>query len=472
MYYVNYIYGLVPSKQGFTLIRESLYKALEADLPEGDNDFPNTPQSVAHLILKGFDYYTSHYNKHPEDILTGDQVIQAMESVDQFRGLECVRKPAVVRSRGSRDMAVAFVDVWDSKTGSRTKDLVNKNDTIFATCCGKARKEKDWTGECKHEIKCINCKGNHMANSTKCTYKRHQNNILWHDQRRATDMAIEREKCDNRRRTIHQSWETTSIVLDKCARYMDIIMFQEPGWKEVRRQPSTKDKEGDMAYGPPLHNSWHPFMEAFNNKDESRAARRVLTYINRRLDVFKPQLQSDILKHRDASLFTLHIPQPHRGIPHEFNILNEISTFKIVHGTRERANQINPSSPFMRLQELFTDLEIQYVHPINRGTPTRIPDDDNSRASIIDLVVASVALINQEGFHFKVKVDDRERWGSDHWPLQIEVPISGSEPEMRCKRKIKAWSEEEDNYMTQICGNISKTQNSYLSFSQLSKSVT
>ncbi|KAF7768456.1 hypothetical protein Agabi119p4_7699 [Agaricus bisporus var. burnettii] len=242
---VHFYLNLVPSKQGFMLIRESLYKALEVELPEGDSDLPNAPQSVAHLILKGFDYYTSQYNKRPEDILTGDQVIEAMGSVNQFRGLECVRRPAVVRSRGSRDMAVAFVDVWDSKTGSRTKDLVNKvyhirgklikveyarqrefvpqcqkcwkwnhgtsrcrlshqlcarcsqphktkNHTIFATCCGAARKKEDWTGECKHEIKCINCKGNHTADSTKCTYKRHQNNISWHDQRRATDMAIKR----------------------------------------------------------------------------------------------------------------------------------------------------------------------------------------------------------------------------------------------------------------------------------------
>ncbi|KAF7779141.1 hypothetical protein Agabi119p4_3486 [Agaricus bisporus var. burnettii] len=255
---VHFYLNLVPSKQGFTLIRDSLYKALEAELPEGDSNMPNAPQSVAHLILKGFDYYTSQYNKRPEDILTGDQVIEAMGSVDQFCGLECVRKPAVVRSRESKDMAVAFVDVWDSKTGSRTKELVNKvyhirgklikveyarqrkfvlqcqkcwkwnhgtsrcrlshqlcarcgqphmtkNHTVFATCCGAARKRKDWTGECKHEIKCINCKGNHTADSTKCTYKRHQNNILWHDQRRATDMAIEREKRDNRHRTIHQA---------------------------------------------------------------------------------------------------------------------------------------------------------------------------------------------------------------------------------------------------------------------------
>ncbi|EKM73363.1 hypothetical protein AGABI1DRAFT_134943 [Agaricus bisporus var. burnettii JB137-S8] len=66
---------------------------------------------------------------------------------------------------------------------------MTKNHTAFATCCGAARKREDWTGECKHEIKCINCKGNHTADSTK----------------RATDMAIEKEKRDNRRRTIHQA---------------------------------------------------------------------------------------------------------------------------------------------------------------------------------------------------------------------------------------------------------------------------
>ncbi|EKM74341.1 hypothetical protein AGABI1DRAFT_133377 [Agaricus bisporus var. burnettii JB137-S8] len=85
---VHFYLNLVPSKQGFMLIRESLYKALEAELPEEDSDMPNAPQSVAHLILKGFDYYTSQYNKRPEDILTGDQVIEAMGSVDQFRGLD------------------------------------------------------------------------------------------------------------------------------------------------------------------------------------------------------------------------------------------------------------------------------------------------------------------------------------------------------------------------------------------------
>ncbi|EKM73829.1 hypothetical protein AGABI1DRAFT_134011 [Agaricus bisporus var. burnettii JB137-S8] len=223
-----------------------------------------------------------------------------------------------------------------------------------------------------------------------------------------------------------KSWETTSIVLDKCAGYVDIIMFQEPGWKGVRRQPSTRNKEGDVACGPPLHNSWRPFTEAFDNRDEDRAARRVLTYINKRLDVFKPQLRSDIIKHRDTSIVTLHIPQPRRGIPHEFNILNVYNdgeTHAAVHELRRisetlprislcagdfniqdrtwdegAVNQIRPSSPFMRLQELFTDLEIQYVHPINRGTPTRIPDDENLRASVIDLVAASAALINQEAF--------------------------------------------------------------------------
>ncbi|EKM74399.1 hypothetical protein AGABI1DRAFT_133312 [Agaricus bisporus var. burnettii JB137-S8] len=38
---VHFYLNLVLSKQGFMLIRDSLYKALEAELPEGDSDMPN-----------------------------------------------------------------------------------------------------------------------------------------------------------------------------------------------------------------------------------------------------------------------------------------------------------------------------------------------------------------------------------------------------------------------------------------------
>ncbi|XP_006456079.1 hypothetical protein AGABI2DRAFT_121980 [Agaricus bisporus var. bisporus H97] len=303
---VHFYLNLVPSKQGFMLIRESLYKALEVELPEGDSDLPNAPQSVAHLILKGFDYYTSQYNKRPEDILMGDQVIEAMGSVDQFHGLECVRRPAVVRSRGSKDMVVTFVDVWDSKTGSHTKDLVNKvyhirgklikveytcqrefvpqcqkcwkwnhgtsrcrlnhqlcarcgqphmtkNHTVFTTCCRAARKKEDWTGECKHEIKCINCKGNHTLHVARRQYFDKQIHSMASDRKRPWDlMSWTRERklpavevildsegnsCNNEEKlfeTLHNTYNAVdNREVDMSSMYRELEEFEEREWVKL-----------------------------------------------------------------------------------------------------------------------------------------------------------------------------------------------------------------------------------------------
>jgi hypothetical protein len=113
----------VPTTPEFGHIKECLFKALDLDL-EGNDAF--APQSKAHLILKGFNYYTTRYSKRPEDILTGERVVKIMTSVQQFAGIECVCNPAVIRSKGSNDMAVVFMDIWDSQNGINLRNLVNK----------------------------------------------------------------------------------------------------------------------------------------------------------------------------------------------------------------------------------------------------------------------------------------------------------------------------------------------------------
>jgi hypothetical protein len=66
---VQFYLNIVPTTPEFGRIKESLFKTLDIDL-EGNDVF--APQSKAHLILKGFDYYTTRYSKRPEDILTGE----------------------------------------------------------------------------------------------------------------------------------------------------------------------------------------------------------------------------------------------------------------------------------------------------------------------------------------------------------------------------------------------------------------
>jgi hypothetical protein len=254
---VHFNLNKVPNQPEFDRIKECFFKALKKDTPEGDN--PTAPQSIAHLIFKGFNYYTNRFNRRPEDVLSGDKVIEMMSGVEQLRGLECVRKPSVVKSRGSNDMAVVFIDVWDSKNGLRTKNIVNKvyhiggklikveyarqrefvlqcqrcwawshgtsrcrinhqrcarcgqghmteNHNQFSTCCGAIRKERGVNGvECEHKLKCLNCIGEHTADSSKCVYKRHQNNRAWHDRRAEVDRQVAKERKERRNANITQA---------------------------------------------------------------------------------------------------------------------------------------------------------------------------------------------------------------------------------------------------------------------------
>jgi hypothetical protein len=221
-----------PNQPEYDRIKECIFKALNID-PEGNRGMV-APQSKVHLILKGFDFFKTQYSKRPEDILTSDNVIEHMQSVEQFVGLECVRKPAVVRSKGLNDMAVVFMDVWDSQNGFHMCNIVNKiyhiggklikveyarprefvpqcqkcwrwnhstkgchlnhercarcggghctaNHNFHVTCCGEERKKTGIVGKCQHKLQCINCKGEHLSNDKKCVYKHHENDRAWHE---------------------------------------------------------------------------------------------------------------------------------------------------------------------------------------------------------------------------------------------------------------------------------------------------
>jgi hypothetical protein len=111
-----------------------------------------------------------------------------------------------------------------------------------------------------------------------------------------------------------------------------------------------------------------------------------------------------------------------------------------------------PNSNYMCLKDVLDFLELEYVYPSNGGAATHIPDQPEQRPSVIDLVFASANMRNQQEFRYTIREDDAERWGSDHRMLKIEVPFLEGEPEVSTKTKIDAWSEEEDDYMSQVSG--------------------
>jgi hypothetical protein len=89
-------------------------------------------------------------------------------------------------------------------------------------------------------------------------------------------------------------------------------------------------------------------MEAYDNWNKLRPGPRVLTYINRRMDIFRPQLRTDIIKHCDVSLVTLYLKNPRNGIPHKFSILNVYNNGH-THAALHKLEEVRDNLPIITL---------------------------------------------------------------------------------------------------------------------------
>ena len=152
-------------------------------------------------------------------------------------------------------MAIVWIDIWDTQSGTKAKDLINRcfnvrsfiatirgananpgvpqckncwrwghstfscriqgskcikynsphkseNHREFGCCC-KANKKTNppWLetkkGEpCPYSFKCLNCRGNHQADSTQCLFWKHRFNREWQQKKYI-------EICENRTKSIH-----------------------------------------------------------------------------------------------------------------------------------------------------------------------------------------------------------------------------------------------------------------------------
>ena len=138
-----------------------------------------------------------------------------------------------MKASPSSDMSVIWIDIWDSQKGSKGKTLINRsfnfgrhiatvrgiaqcrncwcwghpthaccaqgtkcqkcgrphrveNHRSMAWCCKanpKSNPPREATAvgaPCPHTFKCLNCKGEHSADDTKCLFWRHCFDRQWH----------------------------------------------------------------------------------------------------------------------------------------------------------------------------------------------------------------------------------------------------------------------------------------------------
>jgi hypothetical protein len=275
---------------------------------------------------------------------------------------------------------------------------------------------------------------------------------------------------------VRRNWKDSVASLEIWAEKADIILFQEPAWNKVQIQPSTLNKKGDMAFGPPIHPSWISLTENFDPTNEGLRP-RVLTYVNRRFVQFKPQIRTDIIKHRDVSIVTLRVKKQREEIPRVFNIMNVYNDGKLNMAVRLLEENLSKfpcisvcggdfniqdsmwddgldpcrahSSWFMRLKDVMNNLEITYGYPSNQGVPTHIPDCPEQRWSVIDLLFSTSSILGLHDTSIKILNDADCRLSSDHNPILMTIPFA--EEEMKAgKEKIDEWSGEEDEYVEEV----------------------
>ena len=209
---------------------ENYLKSIQ-NIDSNSIESPRLPKSKSYMKIIGLPY------KINQDALSPDFIEGVLKETHLFKDVVLASKPSIITASPKSDMAVVWVDIWDSQSGSLAKNIINRRFNIgrfIATikgtnmnpgvpqckncwkwghstlsCCShisrcakcygahitEHHREKAWCcmenkkanhsatkeGEpCPHVFKCMNCKGNHQADSYSCPYWRNRFNRDWH----------------------------------------------------------------------------------------------------------------------------------------------------------------------------------------------------------------------------------------------------------------------------------------------------
>ena len=182
---------------------------------------PRLPKSKLYMKIIGLPY------KINQNIISSDFIEGVLKEILLFNSVTLALKPCVIKASPKSDMAVVWLDIWDSQSGSLAKNIINHRFNIrrfiatvkdtnmnpgvpqckncwkwgyltlsycshisrCAKCYGahttKHHREKAWCymenkktnqmatkeGElCSHVFKYMNCKDDHQADSYSCPY--------------------------------------------------------------------------------------------------------------------------------------------------------------------------------------------------------------------------------------------------------------------------------------------------------------
>ena len=72
---------------------------------------------------------------------------------------------------------------------------------------------------------------------------------------------------------VAKNFSYMDTILQTCKNRFDIIFFQEPSWRLIRKAPSTHNREGEDVVGAPSHPDWLTIVRTAGPDDEVRQYR-------------------------------------------------------------------------------------------------------------------------------------------------------------------------------------------------------
>jgi len=216
------------------------------------------PKSKSYLKIIGIPYFP-HNNS--QECLTSNDIELVLKQNQIFNNISLASKPRVIKMLPKSDMSIVWIDIWDVQSGSNAKMLINRcfnigkyiatiqganmnpgvpqckncwkwehvtfscriqgskcvkcngphkseNHREFGWCCkpndkiNPPRLETKKGKSCPHLFKCLNCHGDHQADSNVCLFWRHRFNREW-------QMKKYLEIHENRSKSIHSEVNIT-----------------------------------------------------------------------------------------------------------------------------------------------------------------------------------------------------------------------------------------------------------------------
>jgi len=186
---------------------------------------PRLPQSKSYLKIIGIPYNSKNTNS----CISSDDVESILKSNHIFNNIVLASKPCIIKVSPKSDMAIIWIDIWDTQSGSNAKKIINRCFNVgsfittvrganmnpgvpqckncwkwghmagvchiqgakclkcnsphltdhhrhFAWCCkannkiNPPRLETKKGNPCSHMFKCLNCKGDHQVDSYNCPF--------------------------------------------------------------------------------------------------------------------------------------------------------------------------------------------------------------------------------------------------------------------------------------------------------------